>query len=232
MSGIDDSEARRKGRERADRLQAEHLESGGAFTDWFEELYASAQGDAALIPWADLEPHPALVDWMRRQPPPAPGTRAIDVGCGLGDNAAFLAKYGYDTTAIDISPSAIEWAKRRHGGVADFRVADLLDLPDDLRGAFDLVHETYTIQSLPIAMRSRVMAAIAALVKPGGRLLVNCRSRADGTEAEGPPWPLCRAELAEFERLGLHRVSLDEFVEERADNRRIPHFRAEYEKCR
>ncbi len=232
MSHIDDSEARRKGRERADRLQAEHLEKGGDFTDWFEELYASAQGDAALVPWAYLEPHPALVDWMRQQPPPPKGARAIDVGCGLGDNAAFLARCGYETTAIDISPSAIEWAKRRHGELADFRVADLLDLPEELKGAFDLAHETYTIQSLPIEMRPRVMAAVASLLAPGGKLLVICRSRPDERVPEGPPWPLSLAELEEFERLGLRRVRLDEFVEERADGRRIPHYRMEYEKPR
>ncbi len=167
---------------------------------------------------------------MRRQPPPAPGARAIDIGCGLGDNAVFLTQCGYDTTAMDISPSAIEWAKKRHGDLADFRVADLFDLPEDLLGVFDLVHETYTIQSLPIAVRPKVMEAIASLLAPGGRLLVICRARPDGTEAEGPPWPLCRVELAEFDHLGLHRVNLEEFVEERADNRRIPHFRAEYQK--
>ena len=229
---MNDNNARSKARELADRLQAERLKQGDDFTGWFEDLYATAAGDASLIPWASLRPHPALVDWMRRQPPPAPGARAIDVGCGLGDNAAFLARCGYDTTAIDISPSAIEWAKRRHGNVADFRVADLFALPEDLHGAFDLVHETYTIQSLPIAVRPRVMEAIAALLSPGGRLLVICRARPDGTEAEGPPWPLCRAELAEFERLGLKRTGLEEFVEEREDGRRIPHFRVEYERPR
>ena len=223
-----DEEARRKARELADRLQAERLKQGDDFTGWFEDLYATAAGDASLVPWASLRPHPALVEWMRRQPPPKPGARAIDVGCGLGDNAAFLAQYGYETTAIDISPSAIAWAKRRHGNVADFRVADLFALPDDLRGAFDLVHETYTIQSLPIAVRPRVMEAIATLLAPGGRLLVICRSREDGTEAEGPPWPLNRAELEEFERLGLEQLDFAAFVEEREDGRRIPHFRVVY----
>ena len=223
-----DEEARRKARELADRLQAERLKQGDDFTGWFEDLYATAAGDASLVPWASLRPHPALVDWMRRQPPPAPGARAIDVGCGLGDNATFLAHCGYETTAIDISPSAIEWAKQRHGDVADFRVADLFALPDDLRGAFDLVHETYTIQSLPIAVRTQVMEAIATLLAPGGKLLVICRSREDGTEADGPPWPLCRAELAEFERLGLEQLDFEAFVEEREDGRRIPHFRVVY----
>ena len=226
---MSDEGVRKKARELVDRLQAERLKEGDDFTSWFEDLYASAGGDASLIPWAGLEPHPALVEWMRRQPRPTPGVRAIDVGCGLGDNAAFLAKCGYETTAIDISPSAIEWAKKRHGKVADFRVADLFDLPGDLRGAFDLVHETYTIQALPIGMRARVMAAIASLLAPGGRLLVICRSRPDGTEAEGPPWPLCRAELATFGRLGLKRLGFEEFIEEREDGRRIPHFIVVYE---
>jgi SAM-dependent methyltransferase len=232
MGDIDDSEERARGRERADRLQAEHLRKGREFTAWFEELYAGAGGDAALIPWADLKPHPALVAHMRKRGGPSCAKRALDVGCGLGDNAAFLAASGYDVTAIDLSPSAIAWAQRRHGASGvDFRVANLLEPPEELEGAFDFVNEIYTIQSLPPELRGRVIAAIASLLAPGGRLHLVCRSRPDDvTSPEGPPWPLSRLELEGFGRAGLRPLSFSAFDEKRTDGRVIPHFIAEYER--
>jgi SAM-dependent methyltransferase len=223
-------EDRQKAREIADRLQAERLAAGGGFTDWFEQLYANAAGDAALVPWADETPHPGLVGFFERQPVAGTG-RAVDVGCGIGDNAAFLARQGFAVTAFDLSPTAIAWAARRFAGAGiDFRVADLFKLPDDLLGAFNLVHETYTLQALPAAIRLLAFDGVASLLAPGGSLLVICRSREEAVEPMGPPWPLARSELARFEQLGLALVGLDSFEETTPDGRIIPHLRAHYRK--
>src|SRR5689334_19851572 len=62
---------------------------------WFQAVYESAGSDAAQIPWADLAPHPLLSEWLDGTAPPAAGAHAIDVGCGLGDNAAALAAKGF-----------------------------------------------------------------------------------------------------------------------------------------
>ena len=70
-------EQREIAQKNADRLQAEQLAKNGEFTDWFEELYAEANGDAGLIPWGDEHPHPALVEWMSTEER-VEGAKAMD----------------------------------------------------------------------------------------------------------------------------------------------------------
>ena len=193
---------------------------------WFEMVYATSGGDAAGVPWADLKPKPQLVDWLRGNP--GNGKTALDVACGLGDNAEALAAADYRTTAFDLSASAVEWAVRRFAGSpVCYQAADLFDPPAEWRQGFDLVHECYTIQALSGDLRERACAAIAGFVRPGGRLLVITRTRPDGSQADGPPWPLTPAELARFETLGFSVESrLDYHVQK--DTRSVAHSRIAY----
>ncbi|ADZ70815.1 class I SAM-dependent methyltransferase [Polymorphum gilvum] len=193
---------------------------------WFQAVYDSAGDDPAAVPWADLAPKDVLVDWLVRHP--GEGRRALDIGCGLGDNAEAIAAAGYRTSAFDLAPGAIEWARKRFpDSPVDYRVGDLFALPTDWVGNFGLVHECYTIQALDDPLRSQAFAAIAALLAPGGTLLVITRTRAEGCAADGPPWPLMPSELVRFEALGLERVSATPYTVERP-GRRIPHVLAEF----
>src|SRR5437764_1299806 len=66
--------------------------------------------------------------------------RAVELGCGTGTNAVWLARQGFDVTGVDISPLAIERAEARAtaAGVRSlFLVADLRDPPPGLAGPFD-----------------------------------------------------------------------------------------------
>ncbi len=223
------SEARRRTRERAGEIQRRLGDS--RFLDWFDILYAEAGGDPERVPWADQQPHPVLVGWLEENAPH--GGRALEVGCGIGDNAAALARAGYEVTAFDISPNAVEWARDRFPDVPglEFVVADLFDPPRAWRDAFDFVHETYTLQSLPPGLRGRAFAPLADFLKPGGRMLVICRSRPDDEEPEGPPpWPLSARELEGFRRAGLECLSMEPVVVEAG--RSIPHFVSVWEKPR
>ncbi|CAA9547399.1 MAG: hypothetical protein AVDCRST_MAG19-486, partial [uncultured Thermomicrobiales bacterium] len=74
-----------KARERARRLARESIERGDP-TGWFEALYAAAGGDEGAVPWADEVPNPHLVGWLERAGPRPPRSRALVVGCGLGDD--------------------------------------------------------------------------------------------------------------------------------------------------
>lgn len=222
------AERRAAARVRAGELQA-RSEAGGNDLAWFDELYRAAGGDPAQVPWADLEPHPGLAEWIGRSGWLHEGS-AIDIGCGLGDNAEALSDAGYDVTAFDLSPRAVQWAQHRFAPTrVDYRTADLFELPHEWHHAFSFVHECYTIQSLKFEFRKNAFAAIAGLVAPGGCLLVICRSRADDAKPDGPPWPLSRTELARFERCGLKERSFEEF-DERTPDRIIPHFRVIYER--
>ena len=190
---------------RVRRLAQEALAAGNA-TGWFERVYVEAAGDASSVPWADLTPNPAFAAWAAR-PGTLVGVRtAAVVGCGLGDDAEFLAVRGVRVTAFDVSETAIAWARRLHPATTvRYEVADLFVLPPAWRGTFDLVVEVYTLQALPRALRAGAVAAITSLLAPGGRLFVFTRVRDDGPGAPplderdaGPPWPLGRAELAGY----------------------------------
>src|SRR4051812_10528508 len=66
--------------------------------------------------------------------------RALELGCGTGANAVWLAREGFDVTAVDISPLAVAEARRRaeEAGVGvRFLAADVLRPPDELQGPFD-----------------------------------------------------------------------------------------------
>ncbi|GGE97836.1 class I SAM-dependent methyltransferase [Stappia taiwanensis] len=214
-----------------DRLDGLFGAKGGDRADrsaWFHAVYETAGGDPAAVPWADLAAKPELLAWLADNPgggADAP-LRALDVGCGLGDNAEALAAAGYATTAFDLASAAIDWARQRFPqSTVDYCAADLFDPPAAWIGAFDLVHECYTLQALDGALRAAAFPATARLLAPGGRLLILTRSRAEGTEADGPPWPLMPSELTRFEELGLEKVEKTPY-ELRKGERVIPHIRA------
>ncbi|ARN81657.1 class I SAM-dependent methyltransferase [Methylocystis bryophila] len=208
-----------------------HRREGGADADplrrdWFEAVYRLAEGDAACVPWGDLAPHPLLVDWLAGQGSLA-GLRALDVGCGLGDNAERLSAAGAKVVAFDFVPTAVDWAERRFPTSAvDYRAADLFALPPEWRGGFDLVHECYTLQALPEALLGRAAEALASTVAPGGRLLVISRARDESEKFSGPPWPLTRAQIEAVAMGGLRLAS----VEPRSARGDRPHWRAVFKR--
>ncbi|MDB9375778.1 class I SAM-dependent methyltransferase [Nodularia sphaerocarpa] len=198
-------------------------------TAWFDVLYSQSQGDVTQIPWAKLTCHPYLQDWLTIHDTQGEGLSALVIGCGLGDDAQALADRGFQVTAFDISPTAIDWCQQRFPDSAvNYVVADLLNLPAQWHQAFDLVVEIRNIQALPLSLRSTVIASVASVVAATGTLLVINRFRDTDIEPDGPPWPLSDSELAQFTELGLQEVSRVQFYEgERVD---VPQLRLEYQK--
>lgn len=214
---------------RLDRLTGS---KGGERDDrrsWFEQVYDLADEDPAGVPWADLKPKEVLLEWLASHS--GEGKLALDIACGLGDNAEAISAADWKTSAFDLAEGAIRWARRRFPASAvDYQVADLFDPPANWRGCFDLVHECYTLQALHGDLRERAFAALASLVAPGGILLVITRSGDEGAEYDGPPWPLTMGELARFEDLGFTMHSHRAYDVRRPDGRVIPHVIAEF--CR
>ncbi|MGI9405993.1 MAG: class I SAM-dependent methyltransferase [Hyphomicrobiaceae bacterium] len=225
MSGDEAPTPRDIGRAWAHELQAS-AEKDGNRDRWFEELYQRAGGKPEFIPWETAAPRFKLREWLEQHP--GHGLRAIDIGCGLGDNAACLAEAGYDVTAFDLSQTAVQWAGQRFGNdrIA-FRHADVFDLPAAWRGAFDLVHETYNLQAMPQERVAEAIGEIASLVRPGGQALIITRGREPDTVPDGPPWPLTRDMLRVFADAGLEEMHFETFGDERSEP--IPHFLVTYE---
>jgi ubiquinone/menaquinone biosynthesis C-methylase UbiE len=206
------------------RFARPHLRAGDP-TGWFEPVYAAAGEDVTDVPWVDLAPSRHLLNWLEREGRTGTGERAAIVGCGLGDDAELLRERGFDALGFDIAPTAVDWARRRFPET-DFEVANLLDLPAELVGAFAFVFEAYTLQALPVEIRDEAIDGVASLVAPGGTLLVVTYGREPAEEPGRLPWPLTRAELARFGARGLVERRFEDYRDEREPERR--RFRVEY----
>ena len=103
-----------------------------------------------------------------------PSGAALDLGCGEGGDAIWLARLGWRVTAVDVSATALARAATQAtaAGVGDriaFRRHDLADsLPD---GPFDLVSAQYLHSPVEFP-RDRVLRAAARTLGPGGLLLI------------------------------------------------------------
>ncbi len=164
-----------------------------------ERPVAGGGGDHAhTVPWAraawdrryserepDLvaTPHVHLAEAAERLPP----GRALDLACGAGRNAVWLAERGWAVTAVDFSPVAIASARAlaaRSGVGVAWTVADLLDFEPAPR-AYDLVLVFFL--HLPPAERDAVLRKAVAAVAPGGTFLLAAHDRRNLAEGHHGP---------------------------------------------
>ncbi len=155
----------------------------------FEALYRGESPGPGLPavetpPWDTKAPKESVLTWQ------AEGLirgEVLDIGCGLGDNAVFLAGRGHRVTAVEISPTALITARRRahEAGVSvTFAVGDATDLAG-YRGIFDTIVDSGMYHCLDAAERSRYAAAAYRAARPGASLLISCFA---DSESAGPQW--------------------------------------------
>ena len=109
--------------------------------------------------------------------PERTGQRVIDLGCGSGSNAIFLAERGFDVIGVDLSPVAIDKARSASAAASaspHWLVGDLRQLPDDLAGPYDLIIDSGTIDDFPRSQRPGIVETVTAFARPGSVLLVWC----------------------------------------------------------
>jgi SAM-dependent methyltransferase len=130
----------------------------------WDRFYAGDGNDA--VHWSG-QPNPTLVTGTATLPP----GRALDVGCGEGADAIWLARHGWQVTAIDPSIVALRRARTAdHAAgveVAWIR-AGLLEFVDD-HGTYDLVSAHYPVLRREVG--DPALAALLRVVAPGGTLL-------------------------------------------------------------
>ena len=127
--------------------------------------------------WHLSEPSPELLEALADQWLPPPG-RALDIGCGLGIEAAHLHRAGWHVVGVDLSPVAVTTAAHRNRGPS-YLQADLLCLP--LRSsAFDASVDRGCFHYLDPGDRSGYAAELRRVLRPGGKLLLRASLRAAG----------------------------------------------------
>lgn len=103
------------------------------------------------------------------------GSEVLELGCGTGRFTAQLSEYDYTVSGIDLSPSMIKIAKRRHPGI-EFKTADMTEYCDNDRyGAVVSVCDSVNYLAGPEAL-AKMLACAAGNLKKGGILVFDLKT--------------------------------------------------------
>jgi tellurite methyltransferase len=163
--------------------------------DW-DERYRRAQH-------ATTEPNPLLV---RAVDDLTPG-RALDLACGAGRHALFLAQRGWSVTAVDASRVGIEITMERArslGVQIDARIADLEGME------FEIERQTYDLISVFYYLQRDLWPEIRDGLRPGGLMVAAIHLADEEAESGNPAFLLqaneLRAEFSDWEILHYHET--------------------------
>jgi SAM-dependent methyltransferase len=144
-------------------------EADAAHPDW-DDSYAGPPP-----PWDIGRPQPAFA---RLAEAGALTGALLDAGCGTGEHTILAALSGARAVGIDVSPRAVEFARRKaaeRGVDTRFRVLDALHL-DTFDEAFDTVVDSGLFHTFDDAARIDYVTALHAALRPGGHLHLMCFS--------------------------------------------------------
>lgn len=128
--------------------------------DFWDERFGKA-----FTPW-DRKGVPEDLRRFAAERPPA---TVLIPGCGAGHEVAFLAQAGWDVTAIDFSPAAVEAARLNLGSWSD-RVVEADFFKFEPASQPQVVYERAFLCALPPAVSEAIVARWMALLPPGGLL--------------------------------------------------------------
>ena len=157
-------------------------------SEHFEQIYRGSRPDE--IPWNCEQPPELLVELVEsRQVKPG---RALDLGCGLGNYAIWLASKGFDVVGIDASPTAIKTAKRNakeKGVKCKLLVGDVTGHWPDLGGqlasaergeaGFDFVYDWGLLHHIPPRQRPGYVENVHKVLKQQGKYASLCFNEKD-----------------------------------------------------
>jgi SAM-dependent methyltransferase len=140
-------------------------------SQWWDRFYADR---SRPVPFFVDKPDETLVSYCESGQI-RPG-RALDLGCGPGRNAIFLAEQGFEVDAVDLSATAIEWARER-ARAAEVNVslycADAFTL-EALTGPYHLIYDSGCFHHLPPHRRISYLGLLERTLASGGFFGLSC----------------------------------------------------------
>lgn len=146
-----------------------------AFTERWVNRFTDAYEEERLgeLSWVTTSVNPAVeqlvIDQVLRR-----GDAVLDLGCGPGVTAVFLARHGMHVTGLDQSTAAL----RRARELADFYgeditlvEGDVLDIPIS-DASVDVVHDSFVYHNIRPENRQRYAAEVARVLRPGGLVVM------------------------------------------------------------
>lgn len=160
------------------KRMVEELSEQDTIRDQMEKIYR--QTPPADIPWNIESPPKALVELVNAgQVHPC---KTIDMGCGAGNYAIYLASAGFDVTGVDISPSAIALAEvnaKQKGVTCRFVAADVLGGLEEFAETFEFTYDWTLLHHIFPEHRRQYVETVHRLLVPGGNYLSVCFSEKD-----------------------------------------------------
>ncbi|MFE0099897.1 class I SAM-dependent methyltransferase [Streptomyces sp. NPDC059009] len=169
-----------------------------AGSDWWDGFYADRSKE---VPFFVAKPDESLVSYGERGLLPR-GGRALDLGCGPGRNSLHLAAQGFEVDAVDLSATAVAWARERAaeagvpgagaGGIrflqGDAFALSASDAPSgaELVGPYDVICDSGCFHHLPPHRRVSYLALLERLLAPGGHLFLTCFAEGESGGSELP----------------------------------------------
>ena len=115
--------------------------------------------------------------------------KAIDLGCGAGNYAMYLASKGFDVTGVDISPKAIEIAKenaKKKSLSCNFLVADIVEGLSEFNQTWDFAYDWGVLHHILPEQRQQYVRNVHKILNPNGKYLsVSFSEKDSGFESSG-----------------------------------------------
>jgi SAM-dependent methyltransferase len=155
---------------------------------------------AGKTPWDFGGVPAALKSFLARS---SASGRVLIPGCGSGYEVQAFHEAGYDVTAIDFSPAAVDQARKVLGALAKKVILGDFFKHDFERNFFDLIYERTFLCSMPSSRWSDYTNRMAALLPPGGKLIGLFLY---GQQPSGPPYPLTDQQADQLFQRRFRRV--------------------------
>jgi len=127
------------------------------------------------IPWNSETPPDALVDLVESGK--VKPCKTIDLGCGAGNYAVYLAGRGFEVIGIDNSPTAIKIAREnanKKGVTGTFLVADVLGDLDEVKETFDFAYDWELLHHIFPEKRKKYVENVRRILNPVGKYFSVC----------------------------------------------------------